>query len=315
MAESLGGRLIITAPDEPEQVHEIQSAVVRIGRLPAPQNEIALVHGQVSRAHARIYCDRLPYRIQDMQSSNGTAVNDAPLPPNELRPLQDGDVIAIGHFRLRYEAPSQPRVPSVEDEVEAGRLAGLGVRIAPRGAPPAEPPPTTPTELATRPERWVGMPEQASRWLQYLPPIYSEDAFLGRYLMIMEDMLGPAQQLIAHFDLLLDPTASLTGFLPWLNAWLGEIADEQWPEAVRRALLREASWLYQARGTRAGLQRFLALCTGAEIEIQENTAGPHTFAVRLKGGERLDRRTIERIIELNRPAHTTYSLVIQEAEP
>ena len=228
MTESLGGKLHITSPDEPERGYPLDQPVVRIGRAPAPENDLALSHGWVSRTHARIFCDRLPYRIQDMRSSNGTSINDEPLPPGEVRPLKDGDVIAIATFRLRYEAPPEPKEaeppPAKEEAVEK-----LQVRTKPR--PKAAVPPTRPPseeELAepAGPERWVGMPERASRWLRYLPPIYGDDEFLGRFLLIFEDLLGPVQQMVNHFDLFLDPNTSPETFLPWLNDWLAQIVDE-----------------------------------------------------------------------------------------
>jgi phage tail-like protein len=171
---------------------------------------------------------------------------------------------------------------------------------------------------ARLPERWVGMPEGASRWMQYLPPIFAGGAagpatndFFGRFLLIFEDLLGPSQQSITHFDLYLDPATAPEAFLPWLNLWLGELVDERWPTATRRELLKHASWLYRARGTVHGLSRFLEICTGCRPEIQENIDGPHTFKVSLHTeGQAVDRRTVERIIELNRPAHTTYTLEI-----
>jgi phage tail-like protein len=327
MAEPLGGKLYITSPDEAERVYSIQGALVRIGRVPLPQNDLALEHAWVSRAHARIYCDRLPYRIQDMRSSNGTTVNNLPLPPDEVRPLKDGDVIAIGPFRLRFEAPPEPvEVPSVATEQPSGApapvepppvegdLPAIALRTARRAevpAPPSAPPPETALGTPLL-ERWVGMSGDISRWLQYLPPIYSEDAFLGRYLLIFEDLLGPVEQLIAHFDLLLDPATAPVGFLPILNDWLGEIVDERWSPEIQRELLKAASELFQARGTRAGLERYLRIvCQDCEPEIQENADGPHTFRVILHAqGGPVERRMVERIIEANRPAHTSYTIEI-----
>ncbi len=312
MAESLGGKFVITAPDAPEWVFEITQAIVRIGRSPAPQNDIVLEHGWVSRSHARIYCDRLPYRVQDLRSSNGTTLNGVPLPPEEIRPLKDGDIIAIGPFRLRFVAPAEPAAKAPAPPEPEAALKGVKLRPAPKVAPPPPPvpPPEAPTTWAA-PERWVGMDGGASRWLQYLPPIYSEDEFLGRFLCIFEDLLGAVQQLIGHFDLFLDPATAPETFLPWLNEWLGVFVDERWSPQTQRQLLREAAWLYQARGTRAGLERHLRLVTDAEVEIVEHADGPHTFRVVLRPrGAPVDPRMVERIIELNRPAHTRYTLQI-----
>jgi pSer/pThr/pTyr-binding forkhead associated (FHA) protein len=115
MAESLG-QLVITSPDEPERVFEITSPIVRVGRAPEPQNDLVLNHSIVSRAHMRLYCDRLPYRVQDMRSSNGTFLNDTPLPADEIRAMKDGDVISIGPFRLKLVVATQalsPKVPAI----------------------------------------------------------------------------------------------------------------------------------------------------------------------------------------------------------
>lgn len=313
-------RLEIVSQDGPPTQFDLDQPIVQIGR-DAAHNDLVLPHGWVSRVHARIYCDREPYRIQDMGSSNGTQVNDQPLVPDEMRPLGVGDVIAIGPFRLTLAltglAPEEPAAPAGErpEEIDLDLLERIGARRAPSAAPapPEAPPPETPvTERGEVPiVPWAGMPRQASRWLQYLPPIYAEDGFLGRYLLIFEDLLGPIQQIIAHFDLFLDPATAPVTFIPWLNDWMGHLVDEHWSAETQRELLRQASWLHQARGTRAGLVRYLEIATGAAVEIEENVDGPHTFAVTLRPGERpVDRRIVERIIELNRPAHTSFRLEI-----
>lgn len=312
MTEALGGKLHVSSPDSADCAFLIEQPVVRIGRAPAPVNDLVLEHGWVSREHARIYCDRLPYRIQDMRSSNGTSVNDVPIPPDEIRPLRDGDVIAIGQFRLRLETPAEtPEEAPMADTAE--RIRGLRVRVASRRLPPAPPGELPPdTEVGPLlPRRWVGMPERASRWLQYLPPIYGEDEFLGRFLLVLEDLLGPVEQLVGHFDLFLDPRTAPAAFLPWLNDWLAEIVDERLSTETQRELLAEASWLYQARGTRAGLRRYLEICTGCQSEITENGDGPHSFRVVVHAeGAPVDHRMVERIIDVNRPAHTSYTVEI-----
>lgn len=317
MAESFGGSLRIVSPDEPERVFPIEEAVVGVGRAPAPDNDLVLEHGWVSRRHARIYCDRLPYRIQDLESSNGTSVNGTTLPPGELRTLRDGDVIAIGPFRLTFEAPEvgeESEPAQAMEAAEVGGVEGLGARRAPKRYPPSPPrqPPTEEGAVPPRPERWVGMPTRESRWLQYLPPIYAEDDFLGRFLLIFEDLLGPVAQMIRHFDLYLDPRTAPDGFLESLNDWLAEIADERWPRETQREFLQHAGWLYMARGTKPGLQRYLEICTGCEAEIVENEEDPHTFRVVLKTEEEeIDRRMVKRVVEVNCPAHARYVLDIQ----
>lgn len=305
MTEQPVARLLIRAPDVPESVYPLTLPVVRIGRSPAPQNDLVLPDAAVSRAHARIYCDRLPYRLQDVGSSNGTALNGRPVPPNELLPLRDGDVIAIGSFRLTLVAAPEPTPPSSEPEMPVSE------RPEPSAVPPS-PPTTLPPHSPSAAERWVGMPSQESRWLQYLPPIYAEDDFLGRYLLIPEDLLGPIEQIIAHFDLFLDPETCPEDWLRPLADWLGLEIAERWPLAVRRQLVKHGAWLLRTRGTVPGLRRHLELCTAGQIEIRENASQPHTFAVYVRGlTQQPDLSLIEGVIQHHCPAHVGYTLHIE----
>jgi len=294
--------------------------------------DLLLAHPWVSRAHARIYGDREPYRIEDLGSSNGTQLNDAPLAPNDPRALGEGDVIGIGPFRLTLEAIEggqgaadqnsrqtieEPATPSPQGDAatDLALLERLGRRrptVGPAGGPPEAPPPSPAAPEGPPPaEPWVGLSREASLWLQYLPPIYAESDFLGRYLLIFEDLLGPVQQIIAHWDLFLNPDTAPEAFLPWLNDWMAHLVDEHWSPATQRELLRKASWLHQARGTAQGMITCLQIVTGCDVRIEENVDGPHTFRVILSAeGHEIDRKMVERVIDLNRPAHTTYTLLI-----
>ena len=327
MSESTPGKLHITAPDEEPRTIDLNQPVLRIGRLPPPDNDLLLFHGLVSRRHAQVFCDREPYRLVDLGSSNGTLVNDIPLPAQEVRGLRDGDVIAIGPFSLRFEAPRQleaqpPAIAPVaeappEEEPEAADedpFAGLRVEEAPLGPPP-EPPPSLaaplPGEFAVEP--WVGIPTHRSRWLQYLPYIYSEDGFLGRYLLLFEDLYGPIDQIVSHFELFLDPRSAPESFLSVLASWLGLVLDDRWPAAQRRAILESAVELYDFRGTSKGLTRLLEASTSGRVEIAENVDGPHSFRVRLvpDPSRPVDEQMVRHLIETNKPAHTVYQLEIE----
>jgi len=307
VTEQHAARLIIRAPGTPDVVYPLDLPVVRIGRSPAPQNDLVLTDGSVSRQHARLYCDRLPHRLQDVGSSNGTAINDLPLPVNELRPLSNGDIISIGPFRLVYSMLTEPSPASPVPEKPAADVLGSRTAKAPQPPPPAESPPTP----SATPERWVGMPERSSRWLQYLPPIYAEDGFLGRFLLIFEDLAGPFEQAVSHFELYLDPETCPPDFLPLLADWLGMDLAERWPLAVKRQLVKHGAWLHRARGTVPGLRRHLEICTGGQVQIEENVVQPHTFVVHVTGATRpADVPLIESVIRQHCPAHVGYTLRI-----
>ncbi len=311
MAQPAPGILRVAAPDMEPMTVVLDKPVLRIGRLPAPDNDLHLAHRLVSRRHAQIFCDRLPHRIVDLGSKNGTLVNDTPLPANEVRELHDGDTITIGPFTLTYVAPLSPeKQPEIQD-----LLAGVRLEQAPGTPPPREPPYIAPPPGEKPAEPWVGMPTDRSRWLQYLPYIYAEDEFIGRYLLIFEDLFGPLDQIIAHFDLYLDPRTAPEGFLTVLASWLGLVLDDRWPAEKRRAIIRSAVELYDLRGTKRGLTRLLEATTGCQVEIVENADGPHSFRVRLTptAGQEVDEQMVRHLIEINKPAHTVYTLQITTA--
>jgi phage tail-like protein len=322
MAQVIPGKLIITAPEEEARTFELSIPIVRIGRLPAPESDLPLLHGLVSRRHAQIYCDRTPYRIVDLGSSNGTEVNDTPLPAETVRELRDGDVITIGPFTLTYHAPRAVEAeapPDEEPDAETADqdpedpFAGLHVQDAPLAPPPAPPAAFEAVAAVELPaQAWVGMPRDRSRWLQYLPYIYGEDEFLGRYLLIYEDLFGPLAQIVAHFDLFLDPRTAPESYLSVLADWLGLTLDDRWPASRRRAILQTAVEMYDFRGTKKGLTQILEASTGAGVEIAENTDGPHSFRVTLTlaQDETVDEHMVRHLIETNKPAHTVYKLEI-----
>jgi ABC-type multidrug transport system ATPase subunit/pSer/pThr/pTyr-binding forkhead associated (FHA) protein len=72
----------------------------RIGRDPA--NQVHLDHPTVSRFHSRVDQTGTGHVIHDLNSANGTFVNGK-LVRNAARPLQPGDVIQIGPFKLVYD--------------------------------------------------------------------------------------------------------------------------------------------------------------------------------------------------------------------
>jgi len=133
---------------------------------------------------------------------------------------------------------------------------------------------------------------------------------------------------VDNFDLYLDPRTTPAFFLDQLACWLGLTLDETWRRERRRTLVAEAAELYRRRGTRWSLSRHLAIYAGLPldddqiaqwIQIEEPEDQPHHFRVLLRippaeSDEPVDVDHIiqvnKRIIEVNKPAHTTYSLQI-----
>ncbi len=185
-------------------------------------------------------------------------------------------------------------------------------------------------------------------YLQHMPRVYQEqDELMGRFVMLFESFWRPIEAQIDNLPYYFDPEFTPTALLPWLATWVDLTLDERWPEEKRRRLLSSAVALYRKRGTRRGLQEYLEIYTGANVQISEHGANnfrlgsdsrlglgvalgtlnmPHTFTVTaflpkldtagLPAAEqtRLEadrRRMIETIIEAEKPAHTSYNLRLE----
>lgn len=168
-----------------------------------------------------------------------------------------------------------------------------------------------------------GVPATRSNYLDYLPGIYQESEFLGRFLLIFEHILSPIDRTVANISHFFDPDLAPVDMVPWLGSWLGVVVDARIPEERRRELVRAAPDLYRWRGTRRGLREYLRLYTGIEPEVTEptlseiaaNRSQAFRFIVRIKvpQGTTLDRSFIESIIDAEKPAFAACTLEITTA--
>ncbi len=111
--------------------------------------------------------------------------------------------------------------------------------------------------------------QKKSRYLQYLPAIFQEDSFLGKFLSPFEEVLTGFGDLLSDIDDYFAPALTDPDFLPWLANWLALVLDEDWDEEKRRRLIGEAVELYRRRGTVKGLKRYLEIYAGLVPEIRE----------------------------------------------
>ena len=92
--------LVIQPGDGPPRTHVITSEETLIGR--SMQSDVKLTDTGISREHATITWEGEQYVLEDLQSTNGTKVNDKRVRSVEL---QTNDKIQIGRtvitFRLR----------------------------------------------------------------------------------------------------------------------------------------------------------------------------------------------------------------------
>jgi phage tail-like protein len=173
-----------------------------------------------------------------------------------------------------------------------------------------------------------------SSYLQYLPGLYRDDEFMGRFLLIFEDIMQPLDNTVSNLALYFDPRITPESLLQWLASWVDLALDATWPIERRRELVKSAAELYRWRGTKRGLTEYLRIYTGSIPEISEyipgmrldhetqlgiNTRlgssgeGHHfTVSLELNGNNYVNIDTVRSIIESQKPAHTVYTLQIRQ---
>lgn len=292
MAESEIRLLIrVIGPDMDETQIMVGRQGLRIGRT--KDNQLALDNREISRQHLRIVWRDDKYFAEDLNSSNGSWLNDTRMTPRDLYELRPDDVVRMGPFLarvIRFEvvanAPLQllPEV-NLTQEVEPVHRA---IRAAEQSI------------LSHR-----------STWLQYLPAVYSEDSFTERYLLVFESIFSPIMWLLDNYDYYLDADTMPTEWLRWVGQWFDMIVLEELPEEKQRAIVRQLGWLFSRRGTRAGLQRLLELYFDISPEIIEPEDEPSHFVVKLdlkQSSLKNAREVAERLVQSQKPAFASYSI-------
>lgn len=65
-------------------------------------NKFSLEDGSISRHHAILKHQDGMWFIQDLDSTNGTSLNDKPLIPRRLASIADGSVLQVGDTRIAF---------------------------------------------------------------------------------------------------------------------------------------------------------------------------------------------------------------------
>jgi phage tail-like protein len=183
-----------------------------------------------------------------------------------------------------------------------------------------------------------------SAYMEFLPVLYREVDFIGRFMKIFEQAYQPV---IDSFNVSwanLDPLTAPKALLPFLAHWVAWPVDSVWDLHQQRRLIRRAVELYRWRGTRKGLRLYLHLYTALPLDEDiGNEADKHISITEpfgpsfilgsaqlgsaiLAGGEafhfivrlrpnvsniNLNEQLIRRIIDQEKPAFCTYELVIE----
>ena len=80
--------------------HPVGNAPLSMGR--ATSNNVQIADGQASRQHAEIRYENGRHIVADLNSTNGTLVNDHRITGSQQ--LNHGDIITIGSTEFRYES-------------------------------------------------------------------------------------------------------------------------------------------------------------------------------------------------------------------
>jgi len=220
--------------------------------------------------------------------------------------------------------------------VDSEEKALTVVRQYPEPGDPLPPSRLVKVEIATRP------------WIDYLPGIYQdadeENAdFLRRFLLISAHLTSGVEENLEFVHELFDPRITNEKWLPWLASWLAMPLLEGWDEEKRREIIQRTPELYRKRGTAEGLKLALRLFADVKAEIHEgewpypglvigrsSTIGKDTvlsppvfisqcFTVELPDKkEQISRerlRTVQALVETEKPAHAHYALVFERTEP
>jgi phage tail-like protein len=267
-------------------------------------------------------------RVSEQQGGSGAEAQDG------LRP--NGSLSLLLLPREARTVQIEVRAP-LEDGVDASRILN-SVDIAVENSEPI------------RLRSLLVLSHPQSPLLEDLPSIYREamteieedltppeSPFFSRYLRGFDDAITPIRAALNKMELLFGPHSTPPDLLLWLAAWVCMPLDENWPEMKRRKLVAEAVELFRWRGTARGLSRFLRIYTGVVptihdqpqpgVRLGEQTLigaddtiigdiPAHTFSVTIAhpAPETLDERILHSIIELEKPAHTGYRLMILRQE-
>ncbi len=166
-------RLVVLTTDLAGMEIALNKASLVIGRT--EENDVLLNHRSISRHHAKIVRDGEHYTIVDLQSANGIRVNGEDY---ERIELNAGDVIELGHVKIRFVGPlesfvfdphaPQPRqLPVKAIALGGGALALIGLAAlflhrSSAGEPPvAEAPQPPPAAVAPPPVAAAALPPAA----------------------------------------------------------------------------------------------------------------------------------------------------------
>ncbi|HMP82683.1 MAG TPA: FHA domain-containing protein [Verrucomicrobiota bacterium] len=99
-------KLVVTCDGLPSGVIELKSGINRLGR--SSENDFLIEHHTVSRFHCEIDVREDSMFVRDLDSSNGTFVNDQPVGRAQL---ESGHVLRLGDVQMEVKDAPKPHDP------------------------------------------------------------------------------------------------------------------------------------------------------------------------------------------------------------
>lgn len=183
-----------------------------------------------------------------------------------------------------------------------------------------------------------------SLYLDFLPDLYRDVDFVGRWLKVFELAFEPDVKTLDGLWAYFNPRLAPEGLLPFLAHWVGWQMSPDLSLHQQRDLIAQALDIYRWRGTRKGLRLSLHLATGLPLDpapgqppaitIQETFGSglvlgeAHLGSEAIMGGTKpfhfsvtvvqppdvdVDETLIRKTIEQEKPAFCTYDLSIRSA--
>jgi phage tail-like protein len=166
----------------------------------------------------------------------------------------------------------------------------------------------------------VGVTRRRDWLVGQLPVGMLDDDFFVRFTSLFEDLATSLLEGADNIENLPDATVTPVPFIGWLGSWVGiHSVDSSMDEGLQRRLVRQASQGLAWRGTRAGLEQFLEVITGAPATVEESggilregEAGDRTPFVRVRVSS-IGGLSVEDFIALvsdEIPANVAYALFL-----
>ena len=114
-------RLVSESKEIPQITIDLVGPRMAVGRIDG--NEVQVVLGSISSRHAELVLEGVEYRVRDLESTNGTRVNDEKITEALL---QDRDRLQFGQITFRYEG-AVPRAALALPQAGASFQMEIGV--------------------------------------------------------------------------------------------------------------------------------------------------------------------------------------------